>query len=259
VKKLSIITVANQKGGVGKTTTSVNLASSLAYIGCETLIIDIDSQANTTSGFGLKKENIKHTIYDVLVNKKNVKDVIMQTEIDWLDIIPASINLVGAEVEMISMKEREFILKKVLQEVKKNYDYIIIDCPPSLGMLTINSLTASDFVLIPIQCEYYALEGLGQLLNTIKAVKEYLNSDLDIEGVVMTMYDSRVNLSREVIDNVKKYFPKKVCETVIPRNIKLAEAPSYGKPVLLYDIASSGAIAYIELAKEIMNYQKYVS
>ena len=256
---MAIITVANQKGGVGKTTTSVNLASSLAYIGCETLIIDIDSQANTTSGFGFKKENIKHTIYDVLVNKKQIQDVIMPTEIDWLDIIPASINLVGAEVEMISMKGREFILKQALESIKKNYDYIIIDCPPSLGMLTINSLTASDCVLIPIQCEYYALEGLGQLLNTIKAVKEYLNSELDIEGVVMTMYDSRVNLSREVIDNVKKHFPKKVCETVIPRNIKLAEAPSYGKPVLLYDIASSGSVAYIELAKEIMNYEKYIS
>jgi len=256
---VSIITVANQKGGVGKTTTSVNLAASLAYVGCETLIIDLDSQANTTSGLGLKKENIKETIYDVLVNKKRIEDVIMPTDIDWLDIIPASINLVGAEVEMISMKDREFILKKILQLAKKKYDYIIIDCPPSLGMLTINSLTCSDCVLIPIQCEYYALEGLGQLLNTIKAVKEYLNSDLDIEGVVMTMFDSRVNLSREVIDNMKKYFPKKVCNTVIPRNIKLAEAPSYGKPVVLYDITSSGAIAYIELAKEIMDYKKYIS
>lgn len=255
---MAIITVANQKGGVGKTTTSVNLAASLGYVGCETLIIDIDSQANTTSGLGIKKENVKWTIYDVLVNDKPISEVVMPTEIDWLDIVPASINLVGAEVEMISMKEREFILKKALSQISKNYDYIIIDCPPSLGMLTINSLTASDFVLIPIQCEYYALEGLGQLLNTIKAVKEYLNNDLDIEGVVMTMYDSRVNLSREVIENVKKYFPNKVCSSIIPRNIKLAEAPSYGKSIITYDIASSGSVSYLELAKEIMGYQKYI-
>ncbi len=254
----TIITIANQKGGVGKTTTSVNLAASLANLGAETLLIDMDSQANSTSGFGIKKEEIKSSIYNVLTGQKTIENVVSETEIEWLDIAPSSINLVGAEIEIISMNKREFILKQALESIRELYDYIIIDCPPSLGMLTINSLTASDQVLIPIQCEYYALEGLGQLLNTIKAVKEYLNHTLEIEGVVMTMYDSRVNLSKDVIENVKKYFPKKVCKTIIPRNIKLAEAPSFGRPILTYDIASSGAQAYLELAKEIMNFPKYL-
>jgi chromosome partitioning protein len=254
---VNVISVANQKGGVGKTTTSVNLASSLAYLGASTLLIDMDSQANASSGLGIRKQEIKYTIYDALVGRKKIEEVIIETEIDWLDIIPSSINLVGAEVEIIQMKNREFVLKNILENIKKLYDFVIIDCPPSLGMLTLNSLSASNSVLIPIQCEYYALEGLGQLLNTIKAVKEHFNKTLDIEGVLMTMFDSRVNLSKEVIENVKKHFPQKVCNTLIPRNIKLAEAPSYGKPVVLYDITSNGAIAYLELAKEILDYKKY--
>ncbi|MDR0676657.1 MAG: AAA family ATPase, partial [Elusimicrobiota bacterium] len=222
---MNIIAVANQKGGVGKTTTSVNLSASLAYLGAETLLIDMDSQANCTSGLGFEKNNIKKTIYDVIIGEKNIEEVILPTDIDWLDIIPASIDLVGAEVEIIQLEEKEYILKNALKKIAYQYDYIIIDCPPSLGMLTLNSLNASNNVLIPIQCEYYALEGLGQLLNTIKAVKEHFNKELDIEGVVMTMFDSRVNLNKEVIENVKKYFLQKVCNTIIPRNIKLAEAP----------------------------------
>jgi chromosome partitioning protein len=247
-----IITVANQKGGVGKTTTSVNVASSLAYLGFEVLLIDLDSQANATSGLGIDK-NLEKTVYNVLIDGMNIEETILPTDLESLDIVPSAIELVGAEIELINAESRETRLKNALQKIGHMYDYIIIDCPPSLGMLTINSLTASNTVLIPIQCEYYALEGLGQLLNTISAVKNHLNSELGIEGVVMTMYDPRVNLADQVVSNVKTHFSERVYSTVIPRNIKLSEAPSFGKPAILYDINSTGAKAYLKLAQEISN------
>ncbi len=254
---MKIISIANQKGGVGKTTTSINLSASLGYLGASTLLIDLDSQANSTSGVGIKKEKIEKSIYEVLIGKEDILNSIMDTDIDFLDIIPSSINLVGAEIEILGMDGREYILKKILSKINKLYDYVIIDCPPSLGMITLNAFTASDSILIPIQCEYYALEGLGQLINTIKAVKNNFNSSLDIEGVLMTMFDPRINLSKEVINNVKKHFPNKVFHTIISRNVKLAESPSYGKPCILYDSTSNGAVSYLELAKEILDFSKY--
>lgn len=247
-----IITVANQKGGVGKTTTSVNLGSCLAYIGKRVLLVDIDPQGNATSGVGIEKADVDHCIYDVLVDDLEASMVIKHTNVENLDVIPATIQLAGAEIELVSTISREVRLKRALDEVKHNYDYILIDCPPSLGLLTINALTASDAVLIPVQCEYYALEGLSQLLNTVRLVQKHLNHDLAIEGVLLTMLDARTNLGLQVIEEVKKYFQDKVYKTIIPRNIRLSEAPSHGEPIIIYDPKSRGAEVYLELAKEVV-------
>ena len=247
-----IITVANQKGGVGKTTTSVNLGSCLAYIGKRVLLVDIDPQGNATSGVGIEKADVDHCIYDVLVDDVEASRVIKQTNVENLDVIPATIQLAGAEIELVSTISREVRLKRALDEVKGNYDYILIDCPPSLGLLTINALTASDAVLIPVQCEYYALEGLSQLLNTVRLVQKHLNHDLAIEGVLLTMLDARTNLGLQVIEEVKKYFQDKVYKTIIPRNVRLSEAPSHGEPIIIYDPKSRGAEVYLDLAKEVV-------
>jgi chromosome partitioning protein len=247
-----IITVANQKGGVGKTTTSVNLGSCLAYIGKSVLLVDIDPQGNATSGVGIEKADVDHCIYDVLVDDLEASMVIKQTNVENLDVIPATIQLAGAEIELVSTISREVRLKRALDEVKHNYDYVLIDCPPSLGLLTINALTASDAVLIPVQCEYYALEGLSQLLNTVRLVQKHLNHDLAIEGVLLTMLDARTNLGLQVIEEVKKYFQDKVYKTIIPRNIRLSEAPSHGEPIIIYDPKSRGAEVYLDLAKEVV-------
>lgn len=247
-----IITVANQKGGVGKTTTSVNLGSCLAYIGKSVLLVDIDPQGNATSGVGIEKADVDHCIYDVLVDDLEAGMVIKQTNVENLDVIPATIQLAGAEIELVSTISREVRLKRALDEVKHNYDYVLIDCPPSLGLLTINALTASDAVLIPVQCEYYALEGLSQLLNTVRLVQKHLNHDLAIEGVLLTMLDARTNLGLQVIEEVKKYFQDKVYKTIIPRNIRLSEAPSHGEPIIIYDPKSRGAEVYLDLAKEVV-------
>ncbi len=247
-----IITVANQKGGVGKTTTSVNLGSCLAYIGKKVLLVDIDPQGNATSGVGIEKADVDYCVYDVLVDDLEAKQVIKATNVENLQVIPATIQLAGAEIELVSTISREVRLKRALEEVKDNYDYILIDCPPSLGLLTINALTASDAVLIPVQCEYYALEGLSQLLNTVRLVQKHLNHELAIEGVLLTMLDARTNLGLQVIEEVKKYFQDKVYKTIIPRNIRLSEAPSHGEPIIIYDPKSRGAEVYLELAKEVV-------
>lgn len=247
-----IITVANQKGGVGKTTTSVNLGSCLAYIGKRVLLVDIDPQGNATSGVGIEKADVDHCIYDVLVDDVEASKVIKQTNVENLEVIPATIQLAGAEIELVSTISREVRLKRALDEVKGNYDYVLIDCPPSLGLLTINALTASDAVLIPVQCEYYALEGLSQLLNTVRLVQKHLNHELAIEGVLLTMLDARTNLGLQVIEEVKKYFQDKVYKTIIPRNIRLSEAPSHGEPIIIYDPKSRGAEVYLDLAKEVV-------
>ena len=236
----------------GKTTTSINLAASLAAIEHPTLIIDIDPQSNTTSGLGIDTSTVTNSIYEVMIGSAEINDTIRQTELDFLDLVPAHINLVGAEIEMIDRDQRERILTKALAELRNKYDFIIIDCPPSLGLLTINALTASDSILIPVQCEYFALEGLGQLLNTIKIVRQHLNPSLDIEGVALTMYDTRTRLSNQVAEEVKRYFDDRVFKTVIARNVRLAEAPSFGKPALLYDSTSMGAKNYLALASEII-------
>ena len=246
------MSIANQKGGVGKTTSSINLAASLAAIEHPTLIIDIDPQSNTTSGLGIDTSTVTNSIYEVMIGSAEISDTIRQTELDFLDLVPAHINLVGAEIEMIDREQRERILTKAISELRDKYDFIIIDCPPSLGLLTINALTASDSIVIPVQCEYFALEGLGQLLNTIKIVRQHLNPSLDIEGVVLTMYDTRTRLSNQVADEVKRYFDDRVFKTVIARNVRLAEAPSFGKPALLYDSTSVGAKNYLALAGEII-------
>lgn len=247
-----MIALANQKGGVGKTTSSVNLSSSLAFLGKKVLLVDIDPQGNASSGVGVNKGEIEHCIYDVLVDDVAIQDVLQNTDLDNLNVIPATIQLAGAEVELVPAISREIRLKKAIDSIRDDYDYVIIDCPPSLGLLTLNALTAADSVLIPVQCEYYALEGLSQLLNTIRIVQKHLNEDLQIEGVLLTMLDARTNLGIQVIEEVKKYFQNKVFNTIIPRNVRLSEAPSHGKPILLYDAKSKGAEVYLELAKEVV-------
>ncbi|GIN59937.1 ParA family protein [Lederbergia ruris] len=246
-----IISIANQKGGVGKTTTSVNLGACLAYIGKKVLLIDIDPQGNATSGSGIDKGDVQQCVYDVLVDDVDIKTVIKQTAVDRLFAVPSTIQLAGAEVELVPTISREVRLKRAVDQVKDEYDYILIDCPPSLGLLTLNSLTASDSVIIPVQCEYYALEGLSQLLNTVRLVQKHLNNELMIEGVLLTMLDARTNLGLQVIQEVKKYFQNKVYQTIIPRNIRLSEAPSHGEPIILYDPKSRGAEVYLDLAKEV--------
>lgn len=247
------LAIANQKGGVGKTTTSVNLSACLARIGKKVLLIDTDPQGNATSGVGVNKGDVQHCIYDVLIDDVDVQNVIHHTEIDNLDVIPATISLAGAEIELVSTISREVRMKHAIQEIRDNYDYIIIDCPPSLGLLTINALTAADSIVIPVQCEYYALEGLSQLLSTIRLVQKHLNEDLMIDGVLLTMFDARTNLGIQVIEEVKKYFQEKVYKTIIPRNVRLSEAPSHGQPIITYDPRSRGAEVYLELAKEVVH------
>ena len=247
-----IIAIANQKGGVGKTTTAVNLSACLAHMGKKTLLVDIDPQGNATSGIGVEKHDIEQCAYDLLVEEVDVRQVIRPTNIERLHIIPATIQLAGAEIELVPIVSREVRLQKALNPIKDVYDFIIIDCPPSLGLLTINALTSADTVLIPVQCEYYALEGLSQLLNTIRLVQKHLNSNLRIEGVLLTMFDARTNLGIQVIQEVKKYFREKVYETIIPRNVRLSEAPSHGKPIILYDAKSRGAEVYADFAKEVI-------
>ncbi|MDQ6421889.1 AAA family ATPase [Paenibacillus sp. LHD-117] len=251
-----IIAIANQKGGVGKTTTSVNLAACLASIGKKVLLVDIDPQGNTTSGLGINKADVPNCIYDVLINEVHPKDAMVETNVPGLTVIPATIQLAGAEIELVPTISRELRLKKSLHMVKNQFDYILIDCPPSLGILTINSLTAADSVLIPIQCEYYALEGLSQLLNTVRLVQKHLNTSLQIEGVLLTMLDARTNLGIQVIEEVKKYFQQKVYQTIIPRNVRLSEAPSHGQAIITYDPKSKGAEVYLELAKEVVMYEQ---
>jgi len=247
-----IIAVANQKGGVGKTTSAVNLSAGLAQLGKKTLLVDIDPQGNATSGIGINKADIDQCIYNVLIEDLTTQDVVVSTDIPNLDAIPATIQLAGAEIELVPTISREIRLKKALESSVDHYDYIIIDCPPSLGLLTLNSLTAADSVIIPVQCEYYALEGLSQLLNTVRLVQKQLNRDLSIEGVLLTMLDARTNLGLQVIEEVKKYFQDKVYKTIIPRNVRLGEAPSHGKSIFNYDSKSKGAEVYLELAKEVM-------
>ena len=246
-----VIAVANQKGGVGKTTTAVNLSTSLAKKNKKVILIDGDPQGNATSGLGVEKD-LDNSLYDVLVNEVDIKTTLQDTCVKTLKVCPSNMDLAGAEVELVSQMSREFRMKEKIDPIKDDYDYIIIDCPPSLGLITLNSFTAADSVLIPVQCEYYALEGLGQLLNTINLVKKHLNKNLEIEGAVLTMYDMRTNLSNQVVKEVKRYFDDKLYKTVIPRNIKLSEAPSFGMPIGLYDPKSKGARAYEKLAKEVM-------
>ncbi len=245
-----IIAVANQKGGVGKTTTAINLSASIAVNEKKVLLVDLDPQANSTSGFGIEKDS--SSVYDVLINKIEANKVIIKTQMPNLDLLPSNINLVGAEIEMIEFEDREKIFKEAITAEKNSYDYIIIDCPPSLGLLTLNGLTAADSVMIPVQCEYFALEGLGQLLNTINIVKKRLNPELEIEGVLLTMFDTRLRLSHQVATEVRNYFGDKVYKTVISRNVKLSEAPSHGRPALLYDAIAVGTQNYIDLAVELI-------
>ncbi len=248
-----IISLANQKGGVGKTTTAINLAASLAALDKKVLVVDSDPQANASSGLGVDVRKVDTTIYDCLIDGADPNNAIVSCEIENLDLIPSNIDLVGAEIEMLNMERRESVLKNVLNKVNNDYDYMLVDCSPSLGLLTVNALTASDSVIVPVQCEYFALEGLGKLLNTIKIIQGNLNKELEIEGFLLTMYDSRLRLSNQVVDEVRKHFQQMVFETIIQRNIKLSEAPSFGQPVLLYDAESRGAVNYLNLAKELIS------
>ena len=248
-----VIAVANQKGGVGKSTTAINLSACLAEKGKKVLAIDIDPQGNTTSGLGVDKNNVENTLYELLLGEAEAKDTIVKDVVENVDLIPSNVNLSGAEIELIGVDEKEYIMKKIIDKVRRKYDYIIMDCPPSLNMLTINALTAANSVLVPIQCEYYALEGLSQLIHTIELVKERLNKKLVMEGVVFTMYDARTNLSLQVVENVKDNLQQNIYKTIIPRNVRLAEAPSHGMPINLYDSRSTGAESYRLLAAEVMS------
>ena len=250
---VKVIAIANQKGGVGKTTTSVNLSACLADLGKKVLLVDLDPQGNSTSGFGFDKTKIKQSVYDSLVNDVPADSIILKTQIEKLMILPATIQLAGAEIELVSIMSRETKLKRVLDKIKYNYEYVIIDCPPSLGLLTINALTAANSVIVPIQCEFYALEGLSQLMNTVTLVQKNLNPALSLEGVVLTMFDARTNLSIQVVDEVKNHFRHKVYQTIIPRNVRLSEAPSHGQPVTRYDPKSKGSQVYFDLAREVID------
>ncbi|MDY3251374.1 MAG: AAA family ATPase [Candidatus Choladocola sp.] len=247
------IVVANQKGGVGKTTTAINLSASLAELGQKVLVIDMDPQGNTTSGLGVDKDDLENTVYELLLGESSLEECMKKEIFENLSIIPSNINLAGAEIELIGVDEKEYLLKRALDQVKEQYDFILIDCPPSLNMLTINSMCAGNTVLVPIQCEYYALEGLSQLIHTIDLVKERLNPDLEIEGVVFTMYDARTNLSLQVVENVKNNLNQNIYKSIIPRNVRLAEAPSYGLPIVKYDPKSTGAESYRMLAEEVIH------
>ena len=247
-----VISIDNQKGGVGKTTTAVNLSAALGLRNKKTLLIDIDPQGNSTSGVGIDKRTINKSTYDIFIQAAKANDVILHTEFNCLDIMPSSIDLAAAELEIADVQHREALLKNCLAEVRNEYDYIIVDCPPSLGLITTNALCLSDSVLVPIQCEFYALEGLSQLMNTVRRVKRQYNSILDMEGVLLTMYDGRLNLTQQVVEEVKKYFPRKVFSTVIPRAVRLSEAPSFGKPVMYFDKSSKGSMSYLNLADEII-------
>ena len=249
------VSILNQKGGVGKTTTAVNLSAAIGLQGKKTLLVDIDPQGNSTSGFGINKRGIPYSSYDVLTGKCTAAQAIVHTEFENIDIMPSNMNLAGAEIEIIEISGRESLLKKALASVWEQYDYIFLDCPPSLGLITLNALTASDTFLVPIQCEYYALEGLSQLMATVRQIKRLYNPYIDLEGVLLTMYDGRLNLTQQVVEEVKKFFPKKVYTTVIPRNVRLSEAPSFGQPVMYYDRSSKGSTAYCDLAAEFLEKQ----